>query len=164
MNVHRLVTWADRLLTLSPAGGAKTGSTLAKLRTCLDALPSGKAVIKRFRDDALPLLACQKILKTQGLSHNTLAQCQPLLDAIPSSTVRREFAGYLQSQLQTATRLGLADIGLPISSDPIESLFGLAKQHGVGEQRCRSNRASPARLVWRANPAGSPAGAGGQRG
>jgi hypothetical protein len=24
-------------------------------------------------------------------------------------------------------------VGLPISSDPIESLFGLAKQHGVGE-------------------------------
>lgn len=27
MNVHRLFTWADRLLKLSPAGGAKTGST-----------------------------------------------------------------------------------------------------------------------------------------
>jgi len=135
MNVHRLVTWADRLLTLSPAGGAKAGSTLAKLRTCLDALPSCKAFIKRFLDDAGPLLACQKILKTQGLSHATLAQCQPLIDAIPSSTVRREFAGYLHSQLQTATRLGLADVGLPISSDPIESLFGVAKQHGVGESK-----------------------------
>jgi hypothetical protein len=30
MKVHRLVTWADRLLNLSPAGGAKAGSTLAK--------------------------------------------------------------------------------------------------------------------------------------
>ena len=133
MNVHRLVTWADRLLNLSPTGGAKAGSTLAKLRACLDALPSCKALIKRFRDDAVPLLACQKILKTQGLSHDTLAQCEPLIDAIPSSTVRREFAGYLQYQLQTATTLGLANVGLPISSDPIESLFGLAKQHGVGE-------------------------------
>jgi len=133
MNVHRLVTWADRLLNLSPAGGAKAGSTLAKLRTCLDALPSCKAFITRFLDDAVPLLACQKILKTQGLSHDTLAQCEPLIDAIPSATVRREFAGYLQSQLHTATRLGLDDVGLPISSDPIESLFGVAKQHGVGE-------------------------------
>ena len=133
MHVHRLVTWADQLLTLSPAGGAKAGSTLAKLRACLDLLPSCKAFIKRFRGDAILLLACQKILKTQGLSHDTLAQCKPLIDAIPSLTVRREFAGYLQSQLQTATRLGLDDVGLPISSDPIESLFGLAKQHGVGE-------------------------------
>jgi hypothetical protein len=61
MKVHRLVTWADRLLNLSPAGGAKAGSTLAKLRACLDALPACKAFIKRFRDDAVPLLACQKI-------------------------------------------------------------------------------------------------------
>ena len=133
MNVHRLVTWADRLLNLSPAGGAKAGSTLAKLRACLDELPACKALIKRFREDAMPLLACQKLLKTQGLSHDTLAQCEPLIHAIPSQTVRREFAGYLQYQLQTATALGLDQVGLPISSDPIESLFGVAKQHGVGE-------------------------------
>ena len=133
MNVHRLVTWADRLLKLSPAGGAKAGSTLAKLRACLDALPTCKALIKQFRDDAAALLACQKRLKTQGLSHDTLAQCAPLIDTIPSVSVRREFTGYLHYQLQTATTLGLDHVGLPISSDPIESLFGLAKQHGVGE-------------------------------
>ncbi len=133
MNVHRLVTWADRLLKLSPAGGAKAGSTLAKLRACLDALPTCKALIKQFRDDAVALLACQKKLKTQGLSHDTLAQCAPLLDTIPSVSGRRAFPGSLHSQLQTATTLGLDHVGLPISSDPIESLFGLAKQHGVGE-------------------------------
>ncbi len=133
MNVHRLVTWADRLLTLSPAGGAKAGSTLAKLRACLDAFPSCKALIERFRDDAIPLLACQKLLKTQGLSHDTLAQCAPLIDTIPSQAVRREFAGYLQYQLETAKTLGLDQVGLPISSDAIESLFGVAKHHGVGE-------------------------------
>jgi len=27
MHVHRLVTWADRVRTLSPAGGAKANST-----------------------------------------------------------------------------------------------------------------------------------------
>jgi hypothetical protein len=133
MHVHRLVTWADRLLTLSPAGGAKAGSPLATLRACLDAFPSCTALLKRFRDDAVPLLACQQMLKTQGLSHDTLAQCEPLLDAIPSSTGRREFAGSLPSQLQTATTLGLADVGLPISSDPIAALFGVAKHHGGGE-------------------------------
>jgi hypothetical protein len=133
MNVHRLVTWADRLLHLSPAGGARAGSTLAKLRACLDALPACKALIKRFRDDAMPLLACQKLLKTRGLSHATLAQCAPLIDTIPSQAVRREFAGSLQYQLETAKTLGLDQVGLPISSDAIESLFGVAKHHGVGE-------------------------------
>jgi hypothetical protein len=49
-----------------------------------------------------------------------------------SVPVRQEFARYLHHQLETATQLGLDAVGLPISSDPIASLFGLAKQHGVG--------------------------------
>jgi hypothetical protein len=133
MNVHRLVTWAERLLQLSPPGGARAGSTLAQLRACLDALPTCKALIKRFRDDAVPLLACQKLLKTQGLSHDTFAQCKPLISEMPSAPLRLEFEAYLEYQLDTAKTLGLAHVGLPISSDAIESLFGVAKQHGVGE-------------------------------
>lgn len=133
MNVHRLFTWADRVLKLSPPGGAKTGSTLAKLRACLDELPACKALIKRFRADASGLLACQKILKTAGLSHDTRTQCEPLIDTMPSSALRQEFRAYLDFELETATTLGLDEVGLPISSDTIESLFGVAKHHGVGE-------------------------------
>jgi len=132
MNVHRLVRWADRVLDLSPAGRAKAGSVLAKLRTCLDDLPACRTLIRQFRDDAVALLACQKILKTRGLSHDTLTACEPLLDTMASVRVRQEFSRYLHHQLETAKRLGLDDAGLPISSDPIESLFGLTKQHGVG--------------------------------
>jgi hypothetical protein len=133
MNVHRLFTWAERLLMLSPPGGAKTGSTLAKLRACLDQLPACKALIKRFRADALGLLECQKILKIKGLSHDSRAQCEPLLETMPSSALRQEFRAYLDFELETATTLGLDHIGLPISSDAIESLFGVAKRHGAGE-------------------------------
>ena len=133
MNIHRLFTWADRVLTLSPAGGAKTGSTLAKLRACLDQLPACKALITRFRADAAGLLACQKILKIQGLSHDSRAQCEPLIDTMPSTALRQEFRAYLDYELKTATTLGLDHVGLPISSDAIASLFGVAKQHGVGE-------------------------------
>jgi hypothetical protein len=133
MNVHRLVTWAERWLSLSPAGGAKAGSTLATWRACLDAFPSCQALIERFREDAIPLVACQKLLKIQGLSHDTVAQCAPLIDTIPSQAVRHEFAGSLQDQLETATTLGLDQVGRPISSDASASLFGVATHHGVGE-------------------------------
>jgi len=133
MNVHRLFTWADRLLKLSPPGGAKSGSTLAKLRACLDQLPACKALIKRFRADALGLLACQKILKSKGLSHDSRAQCEPLIDTMPSSALCQKFRAYLDFELETAKTLGLDHVGLPISSDAIESLFGVAKCHGVGE-------------------------------
>jgi hypothetical protein len=133
MNVHRLFTWADRLLKLSPPGGAKSGSILAKLRACLDQLPACKALIRRFRADAAGLLECQKILKSKGLSYDTRAQCEPLIDTMPSSALRQEFRAYLDFELETATTLGLDHIGLPISSDAIESLFGVAKQHGIGQ-------------------------------
>jgi len=52
---------------------------------------------------------------------------------MPSSALRQEFRAYLDFELETATTLGLDHIGLPISSDAIESLFGVAKHHGVGE-------------------------------
>src|SRR5712691_10663041 len=133
MTVHRLFTWADRVLKLSPPGGAKSGSTLAKLRGCLEQLPACKALIQRFRADALGLLECQKILKLKGLSHDTRAQCDPLIDTMPSSALRQEFRAYLDFELETATTLGLDHLGVPISSDAIESLFGVAKRHGVGE-------------------------------
>jgi hypothetical protein len=135
MNVHRLVTWADRLLKLSPPGGAAKGSTLAKLRAAFDKLPTCKAFIKNFRDDVVPLLECQKILKTHGLSRITFAQCQPIIETIASTAVRIDFTAYLQAQLATATDLELDKVGLPISSDQIESLFGLAKQHGLGQTK-----------------------------
>ena len=133
MNVHRLFTWAERVLKLSPAGGAKTGSMLAKLRASLDQLPACKALIKRFRQDASGLLACQKILKRGGLSHTTRTQCEPLIKTMASAALRQEFRAYLDYELGTATPLGLDHLGLPISSDAIESLFGVAKRHGVGD-------------------------------
>jgi len=141
MNVHRLFTWADQVLRLSPSGGAKTGSTLAKLRACLEQLPACKALITRFRRDADGLLACQQVVKMQGLSHAPLAQCEPLLATMPSAALRRECHAYLVYQLETATTLGLEHIGLPISSDTIESLFGVAKRHGVGETQDASRMA-----------------------
>jgi hypothetical protein len=133
MNVHRLCTWADRVLGLSPPGGARRGSMLAKLRDALGDLPECRTLIKRFRGDASALLACQAILKTHGLGVATFAQCEPLLDAMPTAAVRQEFRAYLHYQLKTAKTLGLDQVGVPISSDTIESLFGVGKSHGVGE-------------------------------
>lgn len=132
MKVHRLFSWAEQLLQLSPAGGAKAGSILARRRAALAELPTCQDLIKRFRGDAQGLLACQQILKTRGLCHDPLAQGAPLIDAMPTAPVRQEFHASLEVQLETAKSLGLDNVGLPISSDAIESLLGVAKRHGVG--------------------------------
>ena len=133
MNIHRVVTWASKLINLSTSGHAFIGSALFRLQYSLDQLPECKILIKRFRDDASALLECQKILKKNGLNNKTYLQCVPIIESIPSSAVRRDFTDYLQGQLKISKTLGLADIGMPISSDAIESLFGLTKQHGTGE-------------------------------
>jgi hypothetical protein len=103
------------------------------LRACLDQLPACKALIKQFRTDAHGLLECQKLLKGKGLSHDTRAQCEPLIATMPSCALRQEFRASLDFELETATTLGLDHVGVPISADAIEALFGVAKRHGVGE-------------------------------
>ena len=79
-----------------------TLALLVGLRACLDELPACKARLKRFQGDAQGVLACQKSLKTQGLSHDTLTQCQPLIGKMPSAPVRQELEAYLEYELATA--------------------------------------------------------------
>jgi len=52
---------------------------------------------------------------------------------MPSSALRQEFRASLDFELETATTLGLDHLGVPISSDAIASLCGVAKLRGVGE-------------------------------
>jgi hypothetical protein len=60
---------------------------------------------------------------------------------MPAAALRRECRASLVYELETATTLGLDHMGLPISSDAIESLFGVAKRHGVGETQDASRMA-----------------------
>jgi len=134
MNLHYLVKWADQLLKHSPRGGAAKGSILSKLRASFDELPGCKAFISRFLRDAIPLLECQKVLKINGLSQDSYRECQQLIETIPAlSPVRRGFEAWAEKQLMVAKVLGLENAGMPISSDNIESLFGVSKQHGTGK-------------------------------
>ena len=134
MNIHRMVTWAKTVLQHSPPGRASEGSVILKLRDCLGNLPESKQFIKRFLRDALPLLECQKILKDVGLNMDRYKQCKELLKTIPPrSPVRIGFIIWMEKQLMVADSLGMGNIGMPISSDNIESLFGLGKSHGTGE-------------------------------
>ena len=134
MNLHRLVKWADQLLRHSPKGRAREDSMLSKLRAGIGQLPECKAFIRRFMRDANSLLACQKILKTKGLSQDSYRECRKLIEPIPpQSAVRTGFINWMEKQLMVAVELGLENTGMPVSSDNIESLFGISKQHGTGE-------------------------------
>ena len=134
MNLHRLVSWADKILKHSPKGRAAKGSLLLKLRNSLDDLPQCKPFIERFLRDVTPLMECQKIIKNKGLSHETYALCKELIEPIPaSSPIYIGFNQWAEEQLIIAKTLGVDNTGLAISSDQIESLFGTGKHHGTGE-------------------------------
>jgi hypothetical protein len=133
MNQHRLVKWASLILKHSPRGRAAKGSLLQKLRDGFGQLPECKKFIRDFLLDAEPLIVCQKILKNNGLSQKSVDECRLVGNTIPNQHIREGFTGWLDRHLAVAKTLGLHEIGMPITSDSIESLFGVAKQHGTGE-------------------------------
>ena len=133
MNVYRLFTWANKLLAQSPRGRAAKGSLLEKLRGNMDRLPECKSFINDFLLDASPLITCQALLKNKGMSQQTLSECLPIINSIPNAYIRENFMNWMEQQLKTAVTLGVDQHGLPVCSDCIESLFGVAKRHGTGE-------------------------------
>jgi len=96
-------------------------------------LPACQALITRFRTDAHGLLECQKMLTMQGRSHHTRAPGEPLRATMSACAWRQALRASRDFELETATPLGLDHGGVPLSSDAIASLFGVAKRHGVGE-------------------------------
>lgn len=133
MNVHRVVTWAHRLLHHTPSGHAAHDAVLARLQAKLGELPDGHSFIARFLCDAQALLACQTVFKTTGLSPASYHACQPLLETLPAeSSIRQGIQAWADQHLAVGRTLGLEQVGLPVTSDTIESLFGIAKQHGIG--------------------------------
>ena len=136
MNLHKLVAWADQLLAHSRPGAAACNSLLVKLRAKLDQLPQCKTFIQRFRRDAQTLLECQKLLKNKGLSTSTVQECETIIAAMPMQpAIRKGFLTWAQQQLAVAAKLELKDIGLPVSTDPIESLFAVGKRLGNGQMK-----------------------------
>lgn len=134
MNLHRLVRWAAQILQHSPRGRAANGSHLQKLRNALDRLPEHKPFINNFLRDSMPLLDCMKLVKRKGLSHETWAQCQQLIESIPAkSPVRKGFIDWGDRMVALAKQFGVGDTSMPASTDGLESLFSIGKRHGTGE-------------------------------
>jgi len=134
MNIHRLVKWAQAMLKHLPTDTASENSSVTKLKTALGKLPECKLFIEEFLHDAIPLLKSQEIIKSKGLNLETYKECKELIEVIPqSSPVRAGFTVWMEKQLVVAASLGLGNIGMPVSSDNIESLFAVAKTHGIGE-------------------------------
>jgi hypothetical protein len=132
MNLHRLVRWAKRILSLSPVGRARSGSMLEKLRHFLLDLPKYKLFIENFLNDANIVLQCQEVIKTQGLTWESKEKCESFIELLSDNDpIKEGITQWLDDHIRIAQDLGLPDIGMLASTDGIESTFGLSKSHGV---------------------------------
>jgi hypothetical protein len=73
-------------------------------------------------------------LKSKGLSKSTAAECEKIIEVIPSlSSLERGFSDWLAMHLKISKQIGPNRFAPPSTSDSIESLFSVAKCHGTGE-------------------------------
>jgi len=136
MNLHRLVDWAHSLLALSPPGRAKSDSILDRLRRAMDDLPIYKTFIKGFLRDSQVILKCQELMKQRGLNEKSAAAFRKAVSALdPGCDIAVGLNEWLLDA-EAARALIFHDRepedrpALLVSSDPVESAFGVGKAHG----------------------------------
>lgn len=137
MNIYRLLKWAQRILALNPSATSPAGFNIkSDFEQVKVMLRPFKGFIERCGRDVEALMNLEKILKTQGLSHDSWQKAEACLDPLPPlSRIRRTMKGWAEETMAIADKMGVGDSGLPVTSDPIESLFGLSKSHGTGERQ-----------------------------
>ena len=75
-------------------------------------------------------------MKNQGLNKETGLLCEDILDDLSvNSPIRAGMLDWMERQIKNAKDLKLDQAGMLVTSDAIESLFGLAKSHGTGETK-----------------------------
>ena len=127
--ITELANWARRvveLLSKKPRTGAP--AEVEKLRQAFAGLGLLRPFLSSFCRTCTVTEHLLKLLKNHGLNENTYREAQKLLAPLsPRSTLRKGLSRWLDRHLTTFRALGLADGTLPVSSDPIESLFGKFK-------------------------------------
>ena len=122
-----LVKWALAILDFMEE--KKDDAKFSKLRKALNGLVFLKAIILNFANSVIITSQIQKILKTEGLSEITYRESLKLAEEIGiKSPVKTKIISWLNKHFEIHKKLGFESLGLIVSSDIIESLFGKFKQ------------------------------------
>jgi hypothetical protein len=121
--------WAQKLLDLiGRPGQAASPSQARKARQAFSGLAPLRPFLTRFCQVCSLTERFLELLKNQGLNETTYQAAQDLLVQLPTrSLLRKRLAAWLEKHLQIFRALGHLEGSLPVSSDPIESLFGKFK-------------------------------------
>jgi len=135
LNVSRQAEWGLRTIAYLEEKEREHTPEASALAYSLRGLKSFKPFLTHFVRNTQCVNEVMRIVKTQGLSVDTIQACQVRLGDIPArSPIRKEVSDCLQQYLPVVES---SDSPLLGSSDVIESLIGKAKQrldaHGRSE-------------------------------
>lgn len=138
LNVSRQARWGLRTIAYLEEKERETSVEAATLADALRGLKPFKGFLTIFVRNTTCLNEVMKIVKTQGLSTESMQACQERLSALPArSPMRKEVSHYLQHYLPVVELSGSPLLG---SSDVIESLIGKAKQRLEANGRSELNK------------------------
>jgi hypothetical protein len=138
LNVSRQAEWGLQTLAYLEVKERERSPEATALAQALRGLKPFKMFLTTFVRNTTCLNEVMKIVKTQGLSTESIQACQERLSDLPArSTIRKEVSHYLQHygpvvELSASPLLG--------SSDVIESLIGKAKQRLEADGRRELNK------------------------
>ncbi|MDQ3235712.1 MAG: hypothetical protein M3Q07_28205 [Pseudobdellovibrionaceae bacterium] len=129
MAISRLARWFDRLRNaMGGPGRASGGSLLEELRSIVGGLGPQTYILDRFSEMAIKLAEVMEILKNKGLNQETYGEVKRIVESLPPrSRSRIKLQRWLNQHLAIQKRLSIGQTGLVVSSDIIETLFGVYK-------------------------------------
>ena len=137
LNVSRQAQWGLRTIAYVEAKARETSVEAATLADALRGLTPFKAFLTIFVRNTQCLNEVMRIVKTQGLSMETLHACQQTLGDLPArAPIRKEINHYLQPYKPIVASSASPLLG---ASDVIASLIGKAKQRLAANGRSELN-------------------------
>ena len=138
LSVSRQGEWGLHTLAYLEMKERERSPEATALALALRGLKPLKMFLTTFVRNTTCLNEVMKIVKTQGLSTESMQACQERLSALPArSPIRKEVSHYLQHYLPVVALSGSPLLG---SSDVIESLIGKAKQRLEANGRSELNK------------------------
>jgi hypothetical protein len=127
--ITALAHWAHKVLALiERKPKAASAPDARKARQAFFGLARLRPFLTRFCQVCALAELFLGLLKTKGLNETTYNAAQDLLAKLPArSSLRTGWAAWLEKHITIFRALGSGAGSLPVSSDPIESLFGKFK-------------------------------------
>jgi len=128
--ITKVAEWALMILELMGGQGrAEKNSELSRLRRAFSGLAQLRPFLRRFCGTCEVIERFLKLIKNNGINQAVYSEAKSILGELPErSFTRQKMEAWLTRHLRIQCRLGIGQMGLLVSSDIIESLFGKFKE------------------------------------